>query len=262
MREVMPSQVVAVIDRDFPFAALDRERGSLISASEAPSLRAVVDLIDSVPDNLMTCSPEQYADVVHARAVILSTLERWRVREVEPMPMARDGKDTVTVLRSSLAACRDENPPAVHANLLFISDAGLRDSIRLDVGGAHRALANSEWKAATVLAGSAIEALLYWRLSLCSDVERAGGIAVGRSRGLSSKPDSASLDRWILNEYVHVAWALDYIKDVTAGVVFHAKDYRNLIHPGAAIRVKAQCGRASSHVAIGAMEGVIADLTP
>jgi hypothetical protein len=250
-----------VIDRDFPFAAGNR-RQQAMPPSFAPSLRALVDLIDCVPDNLMTCSPDQYVDLVHARAVILSTLDRWKIREVDPLPMARDGKDPVTVVRLSLAACRDENSPAEHADLLFIQDVGLRDSIRLDIGGAHRALANTEWKAATVLAGSAIEALLHWRLSQASETERATAIVAARAHGLSSTPDHVDLNRWVLNEYLYVARELSLITERTAVAAFLAKDYRNLIHPGAAIRVGQQCNRPSSHVAVGAMEGVITDLTP
>jgi hypothetical protein len=44
---------------------------------------------------------------------------------------------------------------------MFITDDALRNSIRGDIGAAERAFANFEWKAATVLAGAAIEALLH-----------------------------------------------------------------------------------------------------
>jgi hypothetical protein len=49
--------------------------------------------------------------------------------------------------------------------LSFIQHSDLRESIRNDVGAANRALLNCEWKAATVLAGATIEALLHWALS-------------------------------------------------------------------------------------------------
>lgn len=262
MREVLPSQVVQVIDQFFPWAMNDPLQAS-VQPQDGPNLRGVLDLVEAIPDSLLSCPPVRYAAFIHARAIIKDTLDTWKARGgIGGLPYVRDGKSPVSVLRAVLAMCPDENPPAEHAELLFVSDAGLRDTIRLDVGAAHRALANAEWKAATVLAGSAIEALLHWRLSQLSDAERASAIAIARSRGLSSKPDSASLDRWILNEYVYVARELNLIKEQTAAATFLAKDYRNLIHPGAAIRVGAHCDRASSHVAVGAMEGVITDLTP
>src|SRR5262245_22105766 len=53
--------------------------------------------------------------------------------------------------------------------LLFVTDPAVRESIQLDVSAATRDLEIGEWKGATVLAGSAIEALLLWALQ---DAER------------------------------------------------------------------------------------------
>src|SRR4029077_526461 len=58
----------------------------------------------------------------------------------------------------------DEYPPPTTTELLFIKDKALRDSIRQDIGATTRALTNNEWKAATVLAGAAREALWHGRL--------------------------------------------------------------------------------------------------
>ena len=62
----------------------------------------------------------------------------------------------------ALAQCPDQYPPSpTTTELMFITDDALRNSIRGDIGAAERAFANFEWKAATVLAGAAIEALLH-----------------------------------------------------------------------------------------------------
>ncbi len=63
-----------------------------------------------------------------------------------------------------MAACVDDAATVATTPLSFIADAALRESIRLDMSGAHRDLGQDEWKGATVLAGSAIEALLLWAL--------------------------------------------------------------------------------------------------
>jgi hypothetical protein len=55
-----------------------------------------------------------------------------------------------------------------------------RKNLRLDMSAANRALANSEWKAATVLAGSVVEALLLWAIQRRSSDEV--GQAVERLR--------------------------------------------------------------------------------
>ena len=79
------------------------------------------------------------------------------------------------------------------------------------MGAINRALTNGEWKAATVLAGSAAEALLLWALKqrLAADIGTA--VAAAKASGeLTTKPD-ANLDRWNLHEYIEVAAQLGTI---------------------------------------------------
>jgi hypothetical protein len=75
----------------------------------------------------------------------------------------------VLLLRVLLAKCPDEAPSPGTAELLFVTDADLRESIQRDISAANQDAVNGEWKGATVLAGSAIEALLLWAVQ---DVER------------------------------------------------------------------------------------------
>ena len=75
------------------------------------------------------------------------------------------GSDAVTVIRHVLALCPHEYPPPSTTELLFIKDDEARESICRDAGATYRALNNNEWKAATVLGGATIEALLHWRLA-------------------------------------------------------------------------------------------------
>ena len=74
--------------------------------------------------------------------------------------------DVATVLYRVLSQCSDEFPPAHTTELSFVTDTDLRYSIQQDMAAINRAVTHAEWKAATVLAGAAIEALLLWRLSL------------------------------------------------------------------------------------------------
>src|SRR5262249_7852685 len=107
----------------------------------------------------------EYADLVLARSTIEDTLQHWRLRgNVGEMPHVK-GSDVVSVIRRAFVKCPDEFPPSPEtAELLFVTDPALRDNIRSDLGAVNRALNNAEWKAATVLAGATIEALLHWRL--------------------------------------------------------------------------------------------------
>jgi hypothetical protein len=162
MARVMPSQVVQTIDDLFAHAAKNI-KGAII-AGHGPQLLGLLNLLKSVPDELITLSSTEYADLVLAKSTIEETLEHWRLRgNVGEMSHVK-GSDAVSVIRRALAKCPDEFPPSGAAELLFVTDPALRDNIRSDLGAVNRALNNAEWKAATVLAGATIEALLHWRL--------------------------------------------------------------------------------------------------
>jgi hypothetical protein len=168
----------------------------------------------------------------------------------------------VTVIRDALALCPDESPAPSTSELDFITDEELRTNLRNDLGAVHRALANGEWKAATVLAGSAAEALLLWALKQRSSADITNAItALRASRELTTAPDP-NLDRWNLYEFIQVAEKLGVIKPNTAKQTRLAKDFRNFIHPGVAQRLGEKCDRATAFSAVAGMEHVVRDLTP
>jgi len=149
----------------------------------------------------------------------------------------------------ALQQCPDEYPPPSTTGLGFISDSTLRESIRLDIGAATRALQNSGWKAATVLGGATIEALLHWKLDqppiTAAQRVAAGKSAVGPDRLQSPLP--SDFDRWRLRDFIEVAGELKVIKAETVKAANLARDFRNLIHPGAAARKAAMCDRLFRH---------------
>jgi hypothetical protein len=126
MPAIMPSQVVAAIDRLFPHAAKDHPDGNL-SAGESTKLRALIDLVNDIPEELIVLSPQDYADFVHAKGTISETLLMWLHRGTIGFMAPVSGKDAVTVLRRALALLRDEYPPAAHAELAFIGDPETRE---------------------------------------------------------------------------------------------------------------------------------------
>jgi hypothetical protein len=197
-----------------------------------------------------------------AKSTIDETLAHWHARgDVGGMPHV-NGFDVVTVIRRALAKCPDEFPPPATTELLFIKDVALRDNIRRDLGAANRALSNAEWKAATVLAGAAIEALLHWRLQEPTPGQAAVQTAAAAlvTSGAISKPDK-NIDRWELSHFIEVASHLNLIGPDTRNAAQLARNFRNLIHPGRAARLAQSCDRATALSAIGALEHVIRDLT-
>jgi hypothetical protein len=171
------------------------------------------------------------------------------------------GFDAVTVIRRLLAKCPDEFP-STSIGLLFISDLALRDNIRADLGAVNRALSNGEWKAATVLSGATIEALLHWRLQESSPgpVAVNGAINLLVTNGKMSKPH-VNLDYWDLHHFIEVAGHLKLLSDDTCNAARLARNFRNLIHPGRVARLAQSCNRATAYSAAGALEHVIVDLT-
>jgi hypothetical protein len=245
----MPSVVVEAIDDVFPSAKI----GSVTSywVDHSSLLAGIADLADAVPEDLITCSGRDYADLVMAIAVIRDMAHQWQGSgATKQLPMVR-GRDAPSVIRRVMAVCPDERPPAKESELLFIPDAELRDSIRIDVGGARQALANAEWKSATILAGAAIEALLHWKL---------GELAPAVLQSADKAPQKP-LNDYVLNDYINVAEGLQLIGEKTARSARLAKDFRNLIHPGRAQRLGEKCSRSTALTGLGALESVLEALS-
>lgn len=267
MPSVAPSQVVDLIDQLFPWTKLQLDgqqigdRG-ILGPNHAGALRGVVDLIDQIPAELITIQGADYSRFVLSTAIIRDAIIRWHEEGSQyGVVFISFGErlSPVSVILRELRKCPDEVPSPQTVVLTFIDDSAVRESLRLDISGANQSLLNREWKAATVLAGSALEALLLWRLSRDPDSSRkarAHLISIGRLTGKSDK----ELEAWNLGEYIEVALHLEYIRSDSAAQGRLAKDFRNLIHPGRAIRKDQLCNRATALSAIAAVEHAVADL--
>jgi hypothetical protein len=160
MPVVMPSQVMEVIDQIFAHIQSGATRA--LGSGDAPGLRAIIDLSNSVPAELVTLSPKSFSLLARSTSATEYCLALWiGSPECACGHVGRIGEtDAVAMLRRMMSLCPDEHAPPSTSDLAFITDADLRKSVRNDFGAANRALNNSEWKGATVLAGSVIEALL------------------------------------------------------------------------------------------------------
>jgi hypothetical protein len=167
------------------------------------------------------------------------------------------GRSPVVALLEVLRRSPDEAPSEATAALQFISDSGAREDIRVDVANAHRALGNGEFKAATILAGSVLEALLLWAIR-AADPER---LAHALTKLVGGAPDGRGPEFWHLHDYVRVAQAMSMIDATTVTLVRLTADYRNLIHPGRVLRTGSRCDQSTALTALGAMERVITVLT-
>jgi hypothetical protein len=82
MARVMPSQLVQTIDELFP-RAVKNSPGAPLMVPHSPKLLGILNLLKSVPDELMTMPPAEYADLVLAQSTIEET--PWSIGEPEEM---------------------------------------------------------------------------------------------------------------------------------------------------------------------------------
>jgi len=75
-------------------------------------------------------------------------------------------RDSIQIVRTALSKCQDEALSSSAAELKFLKNPDLEMVLGTDLGSVERALANGEWKAATVIGGSVIEALLLWAIDI------------------------------------------------------------------------------------------------
>ena len=266
MTRVTPTQVVTTLDKLFARSPPDGRRN--LHSGQAPQLQGVLDLVREIPSELIVLPEEAFAEFTLALSTIRQKLAHWLSVGQEASTLYFTGmpdvlgRDAVTVIIAALMQCPDEFPPAGTTDLPFIQDQQIRDGMRQDIGAANRAFQNAEWKAATVLGGAAIEALLHWKLSdpptPIADLRRAATAAA--TSGKLNKAPKPNLDDWGLADFVAVAAELGVIKEATFKAAEIARDYRNFIHPGRAARRKQVCDRGTALAVLSGLEHVIRDL--
>lgn len=259
MPRTLPSQVVKSIEQLFP-NWVKTERHSLVSGMPDMTFKfqAVIDLVEQIPPELITLKDEEY--VIFSACV---SAMRWNLKH--PVESNRGGfhivlhtirefenTNPIALIFDMLRKCPDEFPSTNIQELEFIEDDDFRHNLRNDLSAINRALANSEWKAATVLAGSVLEALLLWKL----DKVRQKAMETSHVKNKKLK----SLEEWHLFDYIEVAAELKFLGEPTSKQASLAKDFRNLIHPGRSVRLGETCNRGTAFGAVAAVELVIEDL--
>jgi hypothetical protein len=205
-------------------------------------VHALLGLLDEVPGELIDLSSADYLEFSRCRAVLSTSLALWNVGDTRP---ARDvgGKDAVERIRRLMKQCHDELPPP-EPELPFIAD----DDIRLGIGDRIRAAWTDfnarEWMGATVFAGAALEALLLWALKQVS------------LTNTSKRP----LDQLHLADLIGLAASNGIIDIGTEQQGGLAKDARNLVHPGKALRSGDACNKATALAALAAVYRLIEQL--
>lgn len=267
MPRVVPSQVVQVIDQVFPNAKNQNDTQQTrfsVGREYQNEVAAIVGLVDQIPSELIKLDPEDYTALQFAVTAIKNTLPAWKLRDYGLDRIRGYGNlNPVTIIRNALSKCPDEGVSKSVSDLIFISDQEFRESLRIDISSANQAFQNGEWKAATVLAGATIEAILLYILHTVQDSDPqkiSSSITVLVSAGNLNSSLGNNLDKWSLHPLTEVAANLGLIRDETAIQIRIARDFRNLIHPGVSVRKKISCNRGTALSALAGLEHTITDL--
>ena len=110
----------------------------------------------------------------------------------------------------------------MQSNFDFITDDRLRDSLNVDYNELVAAMENRCWKAALVLAGSIVEAVILDTL-LASDLQARTNV------------DPLKL---VLANAIDLAKKDGFISQRTSELASVVRDYRNVIHPGRLLRTQ------------------------
>ena len=266
MARVVPSQVVDLIDRVFPWAAAQKpdERVRIMPEHDGV-LSAIAAMAGSIPEDLIPLTPTDASNFNVGLWTIRAQLDSWRAHgRTGSMDKVKgvDARNPVTLLRECLAKCPDEPVPVTAKEFVYVKDADLRRSLLSDFFAVSRALSNGEWKAATVLAGSCLEALLLWAVMETKGKDSAGFFAAMKkavARELRNSPPR-NPEKWNLYQLIEVCFDLGLITGNTVAQARLAKEFRNLIHPGKAIRLAAECNIGTAMAARAALEFTALDL--
>jgi hypothetical protein len=254
MSRVVPSQVVLTTRRMFPHIPEG------MSSDHAPLLAATLSMVEQIPHELITLDEDDYRNYVVSIAVLRSSINSWERRgNVRSSTTVPGHGHALKLLLECLEKCPDQGIASATVTLPFISDPAFEENIRMDISASNQALINGEWKAATVLAGSVIEALLLYALQ---EIHATDPTIINNARSGLTRNPGPNLENWKFYQLIDVAEEIDVITEDTATQSRLAKDFRNLIHPGRSIRIGQECDRGSALSAIAAIEHVVRDLTP
>jgi hypothetical protein len=229
-----------------------------------PKLMTLAKMISHVPEELLNLQGSELEQYVFSVSAIETTLSMYRERMALP---ARDRtgplsdveltgleyfarQSPVRLLRLLFAKAPDFVPSPGTSELPFFSDKRMREALHREISDVAQSIADREWKAATVLGGATLEAILFWSIQ-------------GMQTELAAMPDKPKepIAEWELRRFIDVARKLGLIEENTKKLAHLARDARNLVHSGAVLRERRDCDKASSHTVAAAIEAVVRDIS-
>ena len=245
MPDVTPQQIIEAINIMFgqPLSELELPRHH-----KQAEVRALLGLLDQLPNALITLPFYKYLEFERARAALLTVLPRWNLGEMTIGPGV-GGKNPVAVLARLLAECPNDLPPP-EPEFPFITDEDIRLGIEDRTRAAWVDFSAREWLGATTSAAVALEAVLLW------EIKRLRKSAL---EGVRKKAEK-SPDDMVLAELIEEALVKRSISDGAAKQAHLARDARNLVHPGKVARSGTACDKATALAAFAGLYRIASEL--
>ncbi len=248
----------------------DRIDASDLAFDEAYAgpLRGLLELIDEIDPSILleTFSADDVTRWHMALGVIRQRVEQWAhlqaprasgTPHLGRVPTLQD--HPLTVIFKLLKKCPDDATPRALPRLVFIKDVALRQNIARDVDSLDRLLAQQEWKAATVIAGSLVEAFLLNGVEghLAANGETPESYASAKGWFSSKRsPTPIPIAEWGLERLIQAGRDRGVIDAEDERPCRACQKYRNLIHPGQE-RISDPFDEGTALVAVGAVKRLL-----
>jgi hypothetical protein len=189
----------------------------LFTDADESSFLTIMKLVEQIPGELITVEAARYYALLAALNRMRTAISGWQGGRSYTLKYVQgyDSQDLITLVRQVLDDRPDELPSSDTAELSFIEDQAIRENLRIDISAMNRALSSGEWSAATVLAGSILEALLLWVLHRQDEEKRETAIANAVKKAGVKKPPT-NLEKWDLHRFIEVAAEGEVISADTA----------------------------------------------
>jgi hypothetical protein len=269
MPQVLPSHIVRFIKHYYPYLDTDSALGyghDYFTKEDLPKLASITELLNKLPEHLIALEGINFANFIAAKtevetmASVLHHQDRAGDADFTRTSIFdKDAKpwDCLKILIKLLTKCPDQTPLHTVNEMMFIDDPDLRANIRIDIGNSEQAFIHNNWKAATVLAGAVVETLLLWKLRQFKNDEISKAVQNALDKKELDKQPPTDMDMWGLPQLIIVSKMLNLVDKDAAVQAGLAQNFRNLIHPGKALREKRTCDRSTASSAISAIQHVI-----
>jgi hypothetical protein len=184
MPRILPSDVVVMIEQQFPWVVVPKAPG-VAEPKDSSAIAGLLEVLEQIPEDLLPSAPDKYRDFLWGFAGLRSLVRRLESGTVSmgggwPWPLV-GMENAVVKIRSLLKECPDEAIASRTDTLTFVDDGDFRESLRQDISSTEDDLNNGSWKSATVIAGSVVEALLLWAISQHDRSEVEAQLSPGQS---------------------------------------------------------------------------------